>query len=152
MVFEFQRTLMLESLRLLGLEPDDATGVVESAGGTKVWHALNRVIHYFQGEYLDMSGATPIPRIEWDIAKVWQQHAPAHLRELSAILKDVVPTARHVQAQERCEDRAATRSHLFYPELKQAIYRQLEVEVDCSSEDAPARTTALIERYVALRT
>jgi len=122
----YRETLMTQALRLCGVDREPALQAAQDWSSNGLWDTLGAVIARFQKERIDMVEATPQPRLEWDLATVWDEAPAPHLHALRALLDTLVPAGERAATRQRCARLCATRSSLFREETKRAIYRAVD--------------------------
>lgn len=140
---EFRHTLVRETLRLLGVQQDVANVAATGADFEELRKTVVALINHFQRERIDMVVSTPAPKLKWDIDAIWSDNTPSHLRDIKAIVKNMIPLSQHEYAANQCRLLAATRTSLFREEAKATIFHTVEPGSINAAED---RVT--IERYI----
>jgi hypothetical protein len=143
---EFRYTLMRETLRLLGVQQDVADAAATRADLEKLHKTVVVLINHFQRERIDMVVSTPVPKLKWDIDEMWSDNTPSHLRDIKAIVKNMIPLSQHEYAANQCRLLASTRTSLFREEAKATIFHAVEPGSINVAED---RVT--IERYICTK-
>lgn len=127
---EYNRTIMIEVLRLLGLTRRRALGILESPVYQQVAREIGVVIRHFQQDRLDILESTPVPARAWDLDLFWSDNPPPHLQGLRRLLADDaghgLPADDIVTASRRCRLLQSTRHILFREESKSALFAELE--------------------------
>jgi hypothetical protein len=140
---EFRRTLVSETLKLLGVQPDVAAAAAIDADFENRRKAVVSLINYFQHERIDMLEGTTEPKLKWDLNTIWSENVPSHLRDIEIIVKSMIPPERREIAGDQCKLLSATRTNLFREEAKAAIYNAVEL-----GSTTPAADRDLIERFI----
>jgi hypothetical protein len=141
---EFRRTLVSETLNLLGVQPDVSVASAKEADFDKLRKAIVTLINHFQHERIDMLEATAEPKLKWDVDKIWSKNVPNHLRDIEAIVKSLIPIEQQEIAANQCRLLATTRTNLFREEAKATIYNAVEL-----GSTSPATDRALIGRFIS---
>lgn len=129
---DYNRTIMVEVLRLVGLTRRRAVQILESPRNQELGRAIGGMVRHFQQDRLDILEHTPSPNRAWDLAAFWSDCPPQYARQLRAILADgrgqgMRPDEMDAAAR-RCRLLQSTRTSLFREESKRAIFHALEGE------------------------
>lgn len=144
----FERCVTLEVLRLCGVPDPVAAEAVESRRGDALWRNIRRRIAHYQAERIDLVERVELPRLPWDLHRVWEERGPAHLSALRSVLLDLVRTGRREAAAKTCSMRCASRTLLYAPEAKEDIYARLERDPGADPRADVTRIVRLLESTV----
>lgn len=144
----YLRTLAVEVLRVCGVTRRSALGAVDGTLQERVYEVVRRLLARFRKEHFDITDFTPSPVIVWDIADVWLEQPPAHLKELRGLLDALVVDAAPGETRRRCQFVSRTRYSLFREEMK---YRLLPLinRAAQPDQDVQNAVTNIICRAVA---
>lgn len=144
----FQRAVVVETLRLLGLERHAAEVQAQGSTGTAWWRLVLNLIAHFERERTDMLERTPELRIAWDVDQIWLPHPPVHLAPLRERLLDCVPGAEQEACASRCRALSRTRPTLFRHDLRASLFAALGQGAEAVRPDRAIIESA-IDRLVA---
>jgi hypothetical protein len=144
----FQRAMVVETLRLLGLERPSAELQAVGVSADAWWRLVLALITHFERERLDMVERTPEPRIAWDVDQVWQPRPPTHLFALRQRLLDNVPVIEQEACARRCRALSRTRPGLYRHELRTMLFSALGQGPAAIEPDREV-IEALIDRRIA---
>jgi hypothetical protein len=125
---EFQRLVAMEVLRLCGVTDPVAKDCVNSTYFSNAWQSAQSAINFGQQQHLDLLLAGEYPDSSWDIRKVWSKRPPAHLQQLSILVRDLVCSGEQANALERCHRLSASRPDLYKPNLRARFFSEVETK------------------------
>lgn len=146
---QYRAGVIAQAFRLCGV--DTAVAGLAAAGRDHelLWRSVSAVIAHFQREAFDLRAALPPLANPWDVPRVWEGRAPAHLTQWQSILRDYVGTSEQSLAEARCRVIARSRPHLYREDAKSAIYDVLADIQQHDKDDARDLVSNLICSQVA---
>lgn len=145
----FQRCVGFEVLRLCGVPDGIALDAMDSRSGDRIAKRIQRCIAHYQQEQIDLVEEVQVPRLPWDLAKVWDERQPTHLVALRSLLSDLLGATERDAAHGRCTQRCASRPQLYAPTIRAAIYDALERRPGQDAIDLPQRVQEIVTHFVA---
>ena len=145
----YRAEFLEQTLRLCGVTPEVARDAAASPGAGQLLRAVMRTVSHFQRETLDLIESTPVPRIRWDLARVWDRWPPTHLVRLRGIVDDLVPASRRAQAQVACVALSRDRPLLYGREMRDRLYDEVDARPAPDPASDRRRIADTIEAHVA---
>lgn len=145
----FQRCVSFEVLRVCGVPDAIALDAMDARSGDRIAKRIQRCIAHYQQERIDLIEEVQVPRLPWDLARVWDERQPRHLVALRSLLSDLVGSAARDTAHRRCVQRCTSRPQLYAPTIRALIYDALERQPGQDVADLPQRVQKIISDQVA---
>lgn len=144
----FHRCVSFEVLRLCGVPDAVALDAIQSSRSDRITKRIQRCIAHYQQERIDLVEKVQLPRLPWDLTRVWDPRPPAHLVALHDLLFDLLAANERTAARDRCAQRCASRPDLYSPVIRATIYDTLERRPE-DNAGLPSRVQKVITDLVA---
>ncbi|AVR94969.1 hypothetical protein [Pseudoduganella armeniaca] len=122
----FQRTTVIEVLRLAGICRSVAAGQADGSDAARWWQLVHVLIADCQREQVDLVERGAPHGAPWTFAQLWSSSVPRPLRPLRDALECIVRPAQRELAALRCARLAATRHGLLRERIKPVLQRHLD--------------------------
>jgi len=139
----YDRTVMVEFMRVFGLSRPDANDLVRCEG-KRVARVVDQIRRHFLREKLDALSHMPTPMLPGDLWQVWAEDPPTYLQSAAELLRSVVAADCQSQAAGVCRFRTRPREALYRQELTDRIGLGLE-----DTSGSPDGVREMIHQHIA---
>jgi len=144
----FKRFAAVELLRICGVDDLVAADCAKGSTFDLAWHACFEAIDHAQRTKLDLLEPGTYSDAAWDIRKAWSPHPPKHLRRLSQVVSDLIPSQERDAARDRSRRLSASRPDLYKPNLRARFFAEVQEKSVPNLGADPAFVQDFIRRHV----
>lgn len=145
----FRRFVIIEVLRLCGVDDFVAAQCARGAAFDRAWHACFEAIDHAQQTKCDLLEPGTYSDSAWDIRKIWSRHPPKHLQRLSRLVSGLIALPDRDAAQAHSHRFGASRPDLYKPNLRARFFAEVQEKAIPNLGADPAFVQDFIHRHVS---